>query len=50
MLFRSGKHISQEAIYEFVQQTEISPEDKQMLLQLTPEKYIGLASKLAKEI
>ena len=45
-----GKHISQEAIYEFVQQTEISPEDKQMLLQLTPEKYIGLASKLAKEI
>lgn len=45
-----GKHISQEAIYEFVKTTEISQEDKQTLLKLTPADYIGLASALAKKI
>lgn len=42
-----GKNISKEAIQEFVKSLEIlSVEDKRTLLDLTPEKYIGLAEKI----
>lgn len=42
-----GKNISKEAIQEFVQGLDIlSPDDKHVLLNLTPEKYIGLAEKI----
>lgn len=42
-----GKNISKEAIQEFVQGLDIlSPDDKHVLLSLTPEKYIGLAEKI----
>ena len=42
-----GKNISKEAIQEFVQGLDIlSTDDKQVLLNLTPEKYIGLAEKI----
>lgn len=42
-----GKDISKEAIQEFVNSLDIlSNEDKKILLDLTPEKYIGLAEKI----
>jgi len=33
-------------MYEFVSRLKISDEDKQTLLELTPELYTGLSSKL----
>jgi adenylosuccinate lyase len=41
-----GQSIDSESITEFVLGLKISDEDKQMLLSLTPESYIGLAPKL----
>ena len=42
-----GKNISKEAIQEFVQGLDIlSTDDKQVLLNLTPKKYLGLAEKI----
>lgn len=42
-----GKDISKEAIQEFIQSLdEISKEDRDILLQLTPSTYIGLASQI----
>lgn len=42
-----GKDISKEAIQEFVNSLDIlSTEDQKILLDLTPEKYIGLAEKI----
>ena len=43
-----GKEISIDEIKVFVSKLEINEEDKKVLLDLTPEKYIGLAAKLAK--
>lgn len=43
-----GKNISLYDIRGFVKNLEINKEDKEKLLKLTPEKYIGLATKLAK--
>ena len=43
-----GKNISLNDIKEFVKNLEINEDDKEKLLELTPEKYIGLAEKLAK--
>lgn len=45
-----GKHISLEEIREFVKTLEIEAEDKEVLLNLTPEAYIGLASSIAKKV
>lgn len=45
-----GKNISMEDIREFIRNLEINKDDKEMLLNLTPEKYIGLAEKIAKEV
>jgi len=41
-----GQSIDAESIAEFVSGLNISDEDKQALLILTPESYIGLAPKL----
>lgn len=43
-----GKKISQEAIQDFVKTLQINNEDKEMLLNLTPETYIGFAEELVK--
>lgn len=43
-----GKKISQEAIRDFVKSLQINKEDKEMLLNLTPENYTGLAEELVK--
>ena len=43
-----GKNISLNVIREFVKNLEINERDKEKLIELTPEKYIGLAEKLAK--
>ena len=45
-----GKNISLEAIRDFVKNLNISQNDKEMLLNLTPENYLGLAKILAKSI
>ena len=43
----SKQNISKEAIQEFVNSLDIlSNEDKKILLDLTPEKYIGLAERI----
>ena len=44
-----GKNISLEYIRNFVRKIKIDEKDKERLLNLTPEKYIGLAEKLAKK-
>ena len=41
-----GKKITLEEIRKFVKELDIDEEDKKRLLELTPEKYIGLAQKL----
>lgn len=43
-----GKKITQEQIQEFVKTLQIDEKDKEMLLNLTPENYIGLAEELVK--
>ena len=45
-----GKNISIEDIREFVTNLEIDEKDKEILLNLTPEDYIGLAEKIAKKV
>lgn len=45
-----GKNISIETIRDFVKTLEINAEDKEMLLNLTPETYTGLASNLVKKL
>jgi adenylosuccinate lyase len=41
-----GEKISVELIHEFVEKLEIPQADKTRLLELSPEKYIGIAAKL----
>lgn len=43
-----GKEISLEEIRKFVSNLDINESDKQILMNLSPSKYIGLAEKLAK--
>jgi len=43
-----GKNISIEIIRKFVNNLEIDEKDKEMLLNLTPENYTGLAEKITK--
>lgn len=45
-----GKDISLEYIWDFVRELKIDEKDKERLLKLTPEKYIGLAGKIAVSI
>lgn len=41
-----GKKVSLTDIKNFINQLDIATEDKEVLKQLTPENYIGLADKL----
>ncbi len=41
-----GKRVSLEEFRKFISRLEINKEDKEMLLKLTPENYIGLANKI----
>lgn len=45
-----GKNISIEDIRKFIKELEINAEDKERLLKLTPETYIGLAPILVKKL
>ena len=41
-----GKNVTKEIIKEFINNLDINKEDKEILLNLTPNTYIGLANKL----
>lgn len=45
-----GKKIGKEEIRAFISSVELPEEDKLRLMELTPQKYIGLADKLVKHI
>ncbi|MCI9178205.1 MAG: adenylosuccinate lyase [Clostridia bacterium] len=45
-----GKQISLQEMRKFIQKLSIDENDKQVLLELTPQNYIGLASSLAKSV
>lgn len=45
-----GKSITLEDIREFIKKAKISETDKELLLDLTPEKYLGLADKIAQSV
>jgi adenylosuccinate lyase len=45
-----GHAVTRELLQEFVSTLEIPDDEKKRLLELTPEAYIGLASRLASEI
>ena len=45
-----GKGISREALHAFIEQLRVPQEAKDLMLAMTPARYIGLAAKLAKEI
>jgi len=45
-----GKAINREDLKNLIDQLDITEEDKNVLNQLSPSSYIGLAKKLAKEI
>ena len=45
-----GKRISKEDIQEFIKSLDVlSPEDRENLLQLTPEEYVGYACQIAEK-
>jgi adenylosuccinate lyase len=48
--FTRGKRIDKTMLHEFIIQLELPESVKQQLLNLTPEKYIGIAGDLAKQI
>lgn len=41
-----GKKVSKGMLHEFIENLNISQEDKKILLELTPSNYVGLANKL----
>jgi len=45
-----GKAINREDLKNLIDQLDITEDDKNVLNQLSPSSYIGLAKKLAKEI
>ncbi len=45
-----GKKISKEDLVKFIDEMDVPYDDKQSLSKLTPSSYIGLASKLAKDL
>ena len=44
-----GQAVSKELLVEFISTLDIPDEEKQRLLDLTPQSYVGLAAKLAKK-
>lgn len=47
--FTRGKEISMQELRKFIEELEINDSDKKILLNITPESYIGLAEKLVEE-
>ncbi|HEU5398285.1 MAG TPA: adenylosuccinate lyase, partial [Gammaproteobacteria bacterium] len=45
-----GRRVDGEAMRKFIKELEIPNDAKARLLGLTPQSYIGLAAKLAKDI
>jgi len=45
-----GQAVTKEVLHEFIGSLEIPQKDKKRLLELTPEKYTGLAEYLASQI
>ena len=45
-----GKGISKDALREFITDLEIPQEARDLLLEMTPANYIGIAAKLARAI
>lgn len=45
-----GQKISKENIHSFIEELDLPKQDKQALLALTPETYIGLAGKIVEEL
>ena len=41
-----GKEVTLESMREYIKTLDINKEDKEKLLKLTPQTYIGLSSKL----
>jgi adenylosuccinate lyase len=49
-LTRGNKNMDQETLQSFISSLDIPEKAKNSLLNLTPEKYTGIAAKLAKKI
>ena len=45
-----GRRLDEEAMRKFIRELDIPNDAKSRLLAMTPQSYIGLAAKLAKEI
>ena len=45
-----GEKIDQESMGKFIRSLKISNNDKDTLLELSPESYVGKASKIVKQI
>jgi adenylosuccinate lyase len=45
-----GQHITLQEMRSFIEKLEINKEDKETLLKLEPENYIGLAGELVKRL
>jgi adenylosuccinate lyase len=45
-----GRRVDEDAMREFIKELEIPNDAKARLLAMTPQSFIGLAAKLAKEI
>jgi adenylosuccinate lyase len=44
-----GKELNKEELHKFINKLEISNEDKERLLKLTPSNYIGLCKKIVED-
>jgi adenylosuccinate lyase len=49
-LTRGNQHINKESLHYFIQSLKLPKEDKNYLLKLTPQNYIGQAISLAKKV
>ena len=48
-LTRGNKNINKESLHKFIKLHKLPKEDKDYLLNLTPQNYIGIASSLARK-
>jgi adenylosuccinate lyase len=45
-----GEKVTREVMQKFIKSLEIDKKEKEKLLKLTPEKYVGLSAELAKRL
>ena len=45
-----GEKVTKALLHEFINELEIPESDKNRLLKMTPESYLGLAKQLAKDL